>query len=148
MSSVTFLIIGVVLFWSGFVSSISFMEAWLKFRAKGMTLPVGLSIGKKIFTALNRVEWMLMIFYLIVWLFFTPQAFRNIAVLSSLVLAILILQTVYLLPHLNRRADLIMEGKTPEKSKVHFYYVFLEFVKVGSLIALAFIYYHKVLPAF
>ena len=30
--------------WIGFVSAISFMEAWLKFRASGVTLPIGLGI--------------------------------------------------------------------------------------------------------
>lgn len=140
MNNGTFLIIGVVLFWSGFVSSLSFMEAWLKFRAKGVTLPVGLSIGKKIFTALNRTEWVFFILYLCFWLFGSRTGFTVLAALSLLVLAILVLQTVYLLPQLNRRADLILEGKTPGKSVVHFYYVFLEFIKVGSLLTLAVLY--------
>ena len=43
--------------WIGFVCAISFMEAWLKFRAPGVTIPIGLGIGRLVFTALNLVEW-------------------------------------------------------------------------------------------
>ena len=49
-------LIGIAFIWAGFVCAISFMEAWLKFRAPGVTLPVGLSIGRLIFSALNKVE--------------------------------------------------------------------------------------------
>lgn len=48
-----------VFVWVGFVCAISFMEAWLKFRAEGVTLPIGLGIGRLVFQALNRVEWVL-----------------------------------------------------------------------------------------
>jgi len=47
--------------WIGFVGAISFMEAWLKFRAEGITMPLGLSIGRLVFDALNKVEWVLAI---------------------------------------------------------------------------------------
>ncbi|MDY0090288.1 MAG: hypothetical protein RBR78_07970, partial [Flavobacteriaceae bacterium] len=43
--------------WIGFVCAISFMEAWLKFRAPGVTIPLGLGIGRLVFNALNKVEW-------------------------------------------------------------------------------------------
>jgi uncharacterized membrane protein (DUF485 family) len=33
----------------GFVGAISFMEAWIKFRAPGVTLSIGLGIGKLVF---------------------------------------------------------------------------------------------------
>lgn len=50
-----------VFVWLGFVCAISFMEAWLKFRAPGITLPLGLGIGRLVFAALNKVEWILAI---------------------------------------------------------------------------------------
>jgi hypothetical protein len=40
--------------WIGFVCAISFMEAWLKFRAPGIMLPLGLCIGKLVFNALKN----------------------------------------------------------------------------------------------
>ena len=55
--------------WIGFVCAISFMEAWLKFRAPGITLPLGLGIGRLVFNALNKVEWIfaLVIITNIIW---------------------------------------------------------------------------------
>ena len=51
----------ILIFWAGFVSAISFMEAWLKFQAEGVSREIGLSIGKLVFTALNRVEIVLLV---------------------------------------------------------------------------------------
>lgn len=48
--------IAAVFMWIGFVGAISSMEAWLKFRAPGITLPLGLGIGRLVFNALNKVE--------------------------------------------------------------------------------------------
>ena len=44
------------LIWLGMVLAISFLEAPLKFRAKGLELPVGLAIGRIVFRALNIAE--------------------------------------------------------------------------------------------
>jgi hypothetical protein len=73
---------GIFFFWAGFVCSISFMEAWLKFRAPGVTLPVGLSIGKLVFTALNRMEW---VFVFILMVLLVPHIKKFSATIISLV---------------------------------------------------------------
>ncbi len=39
--------------WLGMVLAISFIEAPLKFRAPGVTLAIGLGIGRLVFRALN-----------------------------------------------------------------------------------------------
>ena len=36
--------------------AVSFLEAPLKFRAPGVTLPIGLAVGRLVFRALNRAE--------------------------------------------------------------------------------------------
>lgn len=46
----------VVFGWLGMVLAISFLEAPLKFRAPGITVPLGLGIGRLVFRALNAVE--------------------------------------------------------------------------------------------
>ncbi len=43
--------------WIGFVVAISFLEAPLKFQAPDITLALGLGIGRLVFAALNKVEW-------------------------------------------------------------------------------------------
>ena len=42
--------------WLGMVLAISFLETPLKFRAPGITLPLGLGIGRLVFRALNTAE--------------------------------------------------------------------------------------------
>ncbi len=42
--------------WLGMVTPISFVEAPLRFRAPGVTLPIGLGIGRLVFRALNITE--------------------------------------------------------------------------------------------
>jgi len=120
--------------WLGFVCAISFMEAWLKFRAPGITLPLGLSIGRIVFSALNRVEWVLSIAIMINLLFFGDGFFRLKNVAYFIPLAILVIQTLWLLPALDARAQLYIDGATVPPSKIHFYYVGMEVVKVLSLV--------------
>lgn len=43
--------------WMGMILAISFMDGPLKFTAPGITLPLGLGIGRIIFHTLNLMEW-------------------------------------------------------------------------------------------
>lgn len=45
--------------WIGMVLAISFLEAPLKFRAPGITVELGVGIGRLVFRALNAVEFVL-----------------------------------------------------------------------------------------
>lgn len=134
MQGKKFIPIAILLFWAGFVSSISFMEAWVKFRADGVTLPVGLSIGMKVFTALNRVEWVLLALFLATLL--TTRSFTNHAkVITAIVVVMLGLQTFWLLPDLSERAIQIIQGNQPEGSATHMLFGVAEITKVVTLIA-------------
>jgi hypothetical protein len=113
------------------IAAISFIEAPLKFRAPGITLPIGLSIGRLVFRALNRIEW-------VMGLFWVAAAFRCKARFTDLsmplvVIIILALQTFWLLPQLGRRADLICEGVQPGESSLHLYYIAGETAKLLML---------------
>ena len=48
--------VAAVFLWLGMVLAISFLEAPLKFRAPGVTLALGLGIGRLVFRALNTCE--------------------------------------------------------------------------------------------
>ena len=48
--------VAVVFVWLGMVLAISFLEAPLKFRAPGVTVPIGPGIGRLVFRALNSFE--------------------------------------------------------------------------------------------
>lgn len=131
------IITGIALFWAGFVSAISFMEAWLKFKAKGVTLAIGLSIGKRIFKALNFVEWFLFFLFVIAWYFHFNGTWGGRELIPLLLLIILLIQTLYLLPRLNKQADMVIGGQTVGRSGIHIYYVGVEFVKVLVLVFLS-----------
>ncbi len=121
--------------WIGFVGAISFMEAWLKFRAPGVTLPIGLGIGRLVFAALNKMEWILFI-STIVCLF----PFRHLIKMSKFTLIIaggmLVTQTIWLLPALDSRAELYITGADVQPSNLHIYYVITEGIKMVSLLLL------------
>lgn len=128
----------IAFFWAGFVCSISFMEAWLKFRAPGVTRPIGLSIGKKIFTALNRVEWVfLLLFSATLFESLEADTGRTIPLLLVL-LTLLLIQTFLLLPRMTKRIVRIVNGETLEKSILHVYFGLAELVKVAVLVYLGF----------
>ena len=119
--------------WIGFVCAISFMEGWLKFRAPGITLPLGLGIGKLVFNALNKVEWVFAIAILIN-LIPIKNTFLSVSNLSFFIpMILLIVQTTWLLPELDARAELHIQGQTPPSSNLHFYYVGMEIIKVVCL---------------
>ncbi len=123
--------------WVGFVCAISFMEAWLKFRAPGVTQPIGLGIGRLVFGALNKVEWLFatVILINILW---KGGLFSTFHLLVCIPVVILLLQTFWLLPVLDQRAEMHIQGREVAPSHLHFYYVGMELVKVSSLIILGF----------
>lgn len=119
--------------WIGFVSAISFMEAWLKFRAPGITIPLGLGIGRLVFSALNKVEWVLALAILINLFLFGSKLWSRKIALLYLTLILLILQTFWLLPLLDARAELHIQNQIVPPSNLHFYYVGMEVAKVVCL---------------
>jgi len=120
--------------WVGFVLSISFMEAWVKFRADSLDLPTALDVGRHVFGALNNVERLFSVFLMVVVFYqFTDKV---VVGLGILIFTIVVAQSGYLLPELNEHAQLIMQGMQPQKSAVHMTYVVMEVLKVVSLFVL------------
>jgi len=119
--------------WIGMVLAISFMEAWLKFRAPGITLALGLGIGRLVFGVLNKVEWVLALF-IILQIFFSKQRWdRTENFAFYLPLGILLVQTFWLLPALDARAALHISGSTPLPSHHHIYFAAMEVTKTICL---------------
>ena len=134
MMTGNFIIIICSFLWAGFICAISFMESWLKFRAAGITMPIGLSIGKLVFTALNKVEWTFTIIIAISLFLIGSEIPSLDKVWFSIIVIILIAQTTWLLPALNKRARAIIGGKTLPRSSLHWYFVIGEIVKLLLLI--------------
>ncbi len=124
--------LAVTFIWAGMVLGISFLEAPLKFQAPNITLALGLGIGRLVFAALNKFE---ILFMLVIAI----AAWRAKFVLSaklivSILAFILVIQTFYLLPLLDTRAQLIIDGNTPPASPHHWTYIILEVCKLALLV--------------
>lgn len=124
---------GIAFFWCGAVVSISFLEAWLKFTAPGVTLPIGLSIGRLVFAALNKVEWVLLIGCIACGFFATASWWKGTGWLL-IAIAMLLIETIWLLPALDKRALAYVAGQEPEGRSLHLVFVAAEVVKVAGLL--------------
>jgi hypothetical protein len=123
--------------WLGMVLAISFMEAPLKFHAPGVTLQVGLGIGRLVFRALNAAELVLSVVVLVALQFEPPPARVTVGVLVAVVgLAV---QLVAVRSSLTRRSDAVLAGGEGQdlsagRSRSHYVYIGLELIKAIALL--------------
>lgn len=125
----------VPMLWLGMVLAISFLEAPLKFRAPGITIPLGLGIGRLVFRALNTVEVVLAVALIVACLILSPGTTGWVLLLVTV--AVLAVQVAVVRPPLTRRSNRILAGEDVPRSNAHYAYVALEIAKVALLIALA-----------
>ncbi|MGY3205517.1 hypothetical protein [Streptomyces sp. TE5632] len=123
-----------VLVWLGMVLAVSFLEAPLKFRAPGVTVPIGLGIGRVVFRALNLVELVLVATTLVALAAGGPST--SVVVLAVVVTVVLAAQLGVIRPRLNRRSDRVLAGEQLPRSHAHWYYVAFEAVKAVALLVL------------
>ncbi|KAA0109672.1 hypothetical protein [Mycolicibacterium sp. P9-22] len=122
--------------WLGMVLAISFIEAPLKFRAPGVTLQIGLGIGRLVFRALNTVEVALAAAIAVALVSIDARGAAPIALaITALALAA---QLIGVRPQLARRSDAVLAAEQDAaqlpRSRAHYVYVALELVKVVSLV--------------
>jgi hypothetical protein len=123
--------IAVPFIWLGMVLAISFLETPLKFRAPGVTVPLGLGIGRLVFRALAVVE--LSLAGVLTAALVLGGRTTAVIILASLLWAVLVVQVAVLLPRLDRRARLILSGGNLPRSRLHLAYVALDGIKVVLL---------------
>ena len=118
--------------WLGMVLAISFLEAPLKFRAPGVTLQIGLGIGRVVFRALNVCEVLLAVTVVVaVW----AGGAGTLGVAAVAVAVVMLtVQIVAVRPALTRRSDQVLAGAEGPRSHAHVVYVGLEVVKVIALV--------------
>ena len=140
MSAAHGIAVAVIFVWLGMVVAISFMEAPLKFRAPGVSLQVGLGIGRLVFRALNTAEVALAVPLLIAIAADPPSLIVAVAV--GVVVAALATQLLTVRPMLSRCSDAVLAASVPaftapagssRRSRTHYGYVALELVKVVAL---------------
>jgi len=122
------------LIWLGMVLAISFLEAPLKFRAKGLELPVGLAIGRIVFRALNIAEVIWAVVIAVCLTIAGPSG--PVLVLAAVTAVVLAVQLLVVRPRLNRRSARVLAGQEAPRSRAHHAYIGLEALKLAALVAL------------
>ena len=124
--------VAAVFVWLGMVLAISFVEAPLKFRAPGVTLQIGLGIGRLVFRALNACELALAAVTVAAFMFAPPTT--GTAIAAGVPVLILLAQVMVVRPLLARRSDAVLAGENGTRSRAHSAYVGLEAAKVIALL--------------
>ena len=127
--------IAVPFVWFGMLLAISFMEAPLKFQAPGVTLPLGLGIGRLVFFVFNKME-IVSVLILMAAFWRAPSNSKVETTLLGLAALILLLETAWLLPALDARAELVIAGIEQPYSNLHVIYIVLDAIKLILLLTL------------
>ena len=121
-----------ILLWAGVLIGVSFLAAPAKFAAASLTLPVAMEVGLHEFGTLNLVEIGLAVLGLALAALARPAR----AIWIGLCIAALIVatQALWLLPLLDARALVIIEGGSPPAAPWHLLYVVAEVLKLLVLL--------------
>lgn len=126
--------------WLGMVVAISFIETPLKFRAPGVTLEIGLGIGRLVFHVLHAVE---LVFAAVIAVacgaglvndHAIPGAVATVAALVAV--GALLTQVFVLRPRMDARLDARLAGTPPPPSRHHVAYIVLETLKLVAVATL------------
>lgn len=110
--------------WLGLIIAIDLIEAPLKFQAPGITIPLGLGIGRLVFTAMNIVEGVLALM-LIAAVIMTRQI-RPAWILLLTIAGLLVVKVALVRPLLNARTEAVLAGTAEAGSSVHLIYIALD----------------------
>lgn len=133
MSAGEAVVVAVTFVWVGLVVGISFIEAPLKFRAPGVTLAVGLGIGRLVFRAVNILE-SLLAAVLVAALATSSERSTASWVLAGAVV-LLAVQLLVVRPRLTRRSNAVLAGEDVPRSSAHHVFIALEVAKLVALLA-------------
>lgn len=119
--------------WLGLIIGISLIEAPLKFQAPGITIPLGLGIGRLVFTAMNWVE--IVISVILLWSVLKDGVGRLYRLLACGLIAVLIIKVVVIRPLLNQRTDAVLAGVDDGGSSLHLLYIAADGLLTLGLVA-------------
>ncbi|MGH7034139.1 MAG: DUF4149 domain-containing protein [Stellaceae bacterium] len=103
--------------WLGILIGISFIATPVKFRVPGLTRAVALEIGRATFRLFSRIEWLLTALVIAVDAAAKSAAWRWPP--TALLAAIVVAQSFWLLPMLERRVASIVGGRRLAPSHAH-----------------------------
>lgn len=121
--------------WVGLTVGVSMIATPVRFTAASITRPVALDVGRVVFAALNKVEFVALVLLVIVRL---SGPARRLWACCAVLAVIVLLQGAWLIPELAARTEIILAGGEPPASYAHAFYSSLELVKIGVLLFVGF----------
>lgn len=121
-----------IMLWAGVLVGVSFLAAPAKFNASTLTLPVAMDVGRQEFGTLNLAELTLAVVTLALAAYARVE--RTIWYGLAIPAGIVILQALWLLPVLDVRAEMIIQGETPPSAPWHTLYIIVEVLKLLILL--------------
>jgi Domain of unknown function (DUF4149) len=128
-------LIALALLWAGMVLGVAFVAVPAQFAADGLTRPQGIDVTRQVFTRFDRIELGLAAATLLLALLLRARPLLwSLLALLSLIVA---LQSLWLLPVLDLRADQLLQGHEPAPGPWHGLFAGAEAVKLCALLAIA-----------
>ncbi len=118
--------------WVGMTIGVSMIATPVRFTAISITRPVALDVGRVVFAALNKAEFLALILLLVIVR--TSGRSRELWAWCSVLILIVLAQGAWLIPELAARTDIILAGNEPPHSYAHAIYSTLELTKIGILL--------------
>jgi hypothetical protein len=118
--------------WLGLIIGISLIEAPLKFTAPGITIPLGLGIGRLVFAAMNWVE--LVIAVILLWSILKSGIDRAYRAVTCGLIGVLIIKVLVIRPLLNKRTDAVLAGVDDGGSAMHLFYIAADGLLIVGLV--------------
>lgn len=119
----------------GAIIAISFLEAPLKFLAPGVTIPIGLGIGRLVFTALNVLAGVVLLVLTVVNV--RARAGRAALGILGSIWVVFLVEVAVIRPVLNQRSDMVIAGaESPGTNWAHYAYIVADVSIVALLVAL------------
>lgn len=116
------------LLWAGMIIGVAFIATPVKFQAPHLTMSVALEVGKATFHLFNLIEWGTVAGAILLTVLARPA--RRVWVMALLLALLLAVQTFWLLPALDIRADAVIAGGTPAPGHLHWLYIIAECAKL------------------
>jgi hypothetical protein len=113
---------------------VSMIATPVRFTATSITRPIALDVGRVVFTALNKAEFVALVILLAIVR--VSGRSRELWAWCSVLILIVLAQGAWLIPELAERTDIILAGREPPPSYAHAIYSTLELTKIGLLVFL------------
>ena len=121
--------------WIGLIVGVSFIATPLKFLAEGVTIPIGVAIGRLTFNGMNILELVLALGLL--WASLGRGLLRKNTVMVWLITALFGLKVAVIRPILYFESNQALHGNDPGRSDLHTLYVVAEVALLVALVVMA-----------